>query len=80
MKFIGISDNTSNMDSHSFNFFFVFCTNVNKYGIHTRLFLFSRFSRMNCWPSKNTFNNAFFCMNIYNFTRPPLSSMDSVAL
>ena len=67
MERIWIGYNTTNMNSHLFNFLFIFCSNINKNIINLWWSFFCMISNMNCWPAKNTFYYSLFCMNVYPF-------------
>ena len=67
MEAVRISDDTSHMYVHFFNFFFVFGAYVYKDIIQFRHFFFTTFSRMNGRPSKDTIYDSLFGVNIHPF-------------
>ena len=65
MKRIWICNNTTNMNTHLFNFFFILCANIYKNIINLWRCLFCMIPNVNCWPAKHTFYYPFLGMNIY---------------
>ncbi len=68
MKFIRIGNHTANMNSHTFNFLFIFGSNVNRNVFNFWSVFFFLSARMYCWPAKHTFHDAFFGLDMHNFT------------
>ena len=68
MEFIWVCNNTTNMYTKFFYFFFRFTTTINKNIIWFWRFFFYSASCVYCRPSKNTFYNTVFGVNINHFT------------
>ena len=68
MKFIGIGDHTTYMDSQLLYLFFCLAPTINTNIVWRRSLFLTLISRMNSGPTKNTFHNTVFGMDIYYFT------------
>ena len=67
MKSIWIGNHTSNVYAHFFDFFFVFRSDINRDIFELGCILFTSHTGMDSGPTKNTFNDTFFRVNIYPF-------------
>ena len=67
------------MNTHFFNLFFGFTTQINEYVANFWVLFFVSITSMDSWPTKNAFYNTFFSMNVYTFRRSNLMIRTSIS-
>src|SRR3546814_7129254 len=73
------SDHASHVDAHGLNFLLIFRANIDKDVLQCRRLFLRGITHVNGWPSKQTFHNSFFRVDIDALARRDLMLRSAIA-